>query len=493
MSQAALPQATRPGLPVGPILRAIALPFGALAVFAGGVAAGLRGDDVTILGLGVLTAAVAAVPIVVDGFRPPEKRSLLLTFLSAMYVVYFVVPAFADYLLLDDRMTSSMVRHVHVSSRDIIRGQGVALIGLVAMIAGFASPIGRYLTAWLPHPRREWSHEATLVVALVMIPMGWSVLLAAQLGVLPKRFGSGVIGQLGLGAYYGIALLAISYLRYRSRAALLLLLLLIPPTVVFGFFTSSKRMMLMPIALVAMAQILVSRRIRAFWIVGLVVVLTLIYPVIQLYRDYLFSNNLGALDVIRSPGYAFSLMSGFLARADVGDYLLSGLEATGVRFNALGILSAIVRDTGVLVPFQGGWSLGLIVIAYVPRVFWPGKPSTTIGQWVTDHFGSGPIIVSDTGPSWVGEFYFNFGYSGVILGMVFLGIWFRVIQGMLLGRDAIIPALLAGVMAMPVAIRFEGGVIAPINGVFYSFIPVFLAHFFVRLFSRPPAAPPGGR
>jgi hypothetical protein len=59
------------------------------------------------------------------------------------------------------------------------------------------------------------------------------VILATNFGLIPARAGSGVLGAVGMGASFGIGLLALAFQRYRSKAALLLLILVSPPTMMF--------------------------------------------------------------------------------------------------------------------------------------------------------------------------------------------------------------------------------------------------------------------
>lgn len=75
-----------------------------------------------------------------------------------------------------------------------------------------------------------------------------------------------------------------------------------------------------------------------------------------------------------------------------------------------------------------GSTLFVIVLAWVPRFLWPGKPTMGGSQFMSDHtgryfsesstFGSGPVI----------EFYANFGYVGVFVGFIVLGFCLRWID-----------------------------------------------------------------
>jgi hypothetical protein len=185
-----------------------------------------------------------------------------------------------------------------------------------------------------------------------------------------------------------------------------------------------------------------------------------------------------------------SQISAFVSTFDVGEYLTHGTEAAGKRLSALGVLSVIVRDTPSRVPYQGGWTIGYSFLGFIPRVLWPGKPRTTQGQWVTDNYGGGPRIRSNTGASWPGEFFFNFGYPGVIFGMFILGIWFRLLQEHFFSADATIPALLlSAAIVYTTARSVGGGLTAPIAGAVFNLIPILVTHILIQLLSPPPRQP----
>lgn len=472
--------------PVGDLLRLLSLPLIGFVAFGIGIAVGIPSNRIGLLGAAIATGMLVLSPIVLDSVRSPARRHLLLSLFSLSYLAHFVLPAFVSYLGRSGYGPETFAELRGITPEDIARGEVAVFVAFAALLVGYSLPIGRAAAGVFPKMEREWSHETALAVALLMIPLGWTVVLAGQIGILPKRAGSGVLGTVASATFFGIALLTICQLRYRSRSALALLVVLIPPSMAFNFFTSSKQLFLMPLAMVATAHIMVTRRLRIRWVAGFVVVMMLLYPVIQTYRDYLFGNRLSAIEVITSPQRAIDLMQRFVRTSEMGDYLRAGLEATSNRFDALSITSVIVRDAGDVVPFQGGWSLGYIAISYIPRLLWAGKPDTTIGQWVTDKFGSGPWIISNTGPSWVGELYFNFGWAGIAIGMLLLGVWFRLLHESFLRPDATIPALLAGVVALfSIGPTLQGQLLGPINGVVFNVTPIVVAHLVVRALTKP--------
>ena len=406
---------------------------------------------------------------------------MFITLLMLSYMVHLVLPVFTQYFAPEG--TGGVLDFKRLDPSDVAAGQMVTLAGLVMMLLGFYLPVGKALASLAPEPRYDWSHNAALSVAFVMIPLGWSIYLAGQFGLIPTRAGSGFLGQIASSIFFGIALLTILYIRNRSRVALMMLIVLIPPTMAFNFFTGSKRLFLTALAMVAIPYIVIDRRIRTSWIIAAVAMLVILYPVAQFYREVVQRGfTLSAVEVLSNPARALGTIAAFTSGIEPLEYVTAGFRATGLRLNALTLPCIIVRDTPDVVPFQGGWSIGYIFVSYIPRVLWPDKPVTTIGQWITDNYGAGPHIRSNTGPSWIGELYMNFGNPGVIFGMLLMGLFFRLLQQICFQPGASIPLLLAAVVVLyQVARSPQGGLIQPVNGVIFSIPPIMAAHFVVRL------------
>jgi hypothetical protein len=75
------------------------------------------------------------------------------------------------------------------------------------------------------------------------------------------------------------------------------------------------------------------------------------------------------------------------------------------------------------VSFANGQTIWQSILALVPRIIWPNKPFEAGGQGVVTRY-TGIVFAEGTsvGVGQVMEFYINFGYMGIIVGFLVLGI-----------------------------------------------------------------------
>lgn len=89
------------------------------------------------------------------------------------------------------------------------------------------------------------------------------------------------------------------------------------------------------------------------------------------------------------------------------------------RFHGLDSLIAVMARVPSQIEYTFGSTLFFIPIsALVPRIMWPNKPDTGLGDYFRENFwfGTGGAIAI----SHPGEFYLNFGLAGIVIGMAFL-------------------------------------------------------------------------
>jgi hypothetical protein len=83
----------------------------------------------------------------------------------------------------------------------------------------------------------------------------------------------------------------------------------------------------------------------------------------------------------------------------------------------------VVRQAGDSVPYMSGCTLIEGVETLAPRLLYPDKPPLNIGNWTGQEFGwvHWQDELTNVSPTFIGEFYMNFGLIGVCVGMLLLG------------------------------------------------------------------------
>ena len=106
------------------------------------------------------------------------------------------------------------------------------------------------------------------------------------------------------------------------------------------------------------------------------------------------------------------------------------LEAIDGRLNQNGLVGKSVEYiTGGQATFARGATLLEAMIAPIPRLLWPDKPVMAgSGNLVSDYTGQSFSAGTSVGVGQVMEFYLNFGFAGVFLGFLILGILLRVMD-----------------------------------------------------------------
>src|SRR5258706_2443554 len=218
--------------------------------------------------------------------------------------------------------------------------------------------------------------------------------------------------------------------------------------------------MLFPWAMVALAIILVQRRVAARWIVLGALATMFVCPISEFVRrDILLENTVSAAEPLRNPVATLSRVGRFMSGSRPGDYFVEGISNVVARMDHIGAASVLIRNTPSRAPFLHGKTLGLFFVAFVPRFIWPDKPTITIGRFITNTYGSGPDVESDTAPTMLGELFINFGYPGIIRGMLIYVIVLRIAHESLLVRRPTTPALLVAVaVLLNLSLGFQGGI-----------------------------------
>tara|TARA_B100001250_G_C19789254_1_gene785653 strand:+ start:212 stop:1726 length:1515 start_codon:yes stop_codon:yes gene_type:complete len=116
----------------------------------------------------------------------------------------------------------------------------------------------------------------------------------------------------------------------------------------------------------------------------------------------------------------------FLSKEIVRDNNIRRLFHSAEALNVVTMLSPDVID------FWNGYSYKILSTKIVPRIFWKNKPSDLVGNEVGKRYRI--LSPNDSQTSWnlpvLNEFYANFGFKAVIIGMFFIGFILRFIGGL---------------------------------------------------------------
>ncbi|MHB9288017.1 O-antigen polymerase [Halobacteriales archaeon Cl-PHB] len=116
--------------------------------------------------------------------------------------------------------------------------------------------------------------------------------------------------------------------------------------------------------------------------------------------------------------------AGSSVRIDSIAFITDSLRSTfGADYGSLTMISHLVH----MVPGDLGYSYGITLFKWVvfpiPRSLWPGKP-TNLGQVLGTEVYGRP---NGTPPTLLGELYLNYDLLGVLIGMVIVGVCFRML------------------------------------------------------------------
>jgi hypothetical protein len=458
------------------------------------LAFGMGGSDLFQLVLALFTAAIALIPLVADQGRRPSERHVLLSTFTFVFIIGFVLPVFVIFMPAVGPIDAPTYSGSSLMPEDVIRGQLATILGLVCLLIGYALPVGRMIAGTLPTFRHDWPPAAALAVASMIIPFGWIILLSGLLGIRINELGSGFVSILGSSYIYGIALLTIVYLRHKSSLALVMLAVVIPLTSLFGLFTGSKQAVLIAGAMVVFSIILVRRRIGMRWIALSVLAASLTFPIGQFVRqDVLAGNTLSPVTALRNPVATVGRISDFVTGSRPGEYFTDGLLYVVARMDCIGAASVLIRDTPRVAPFQNGRTLALFFVAFVPRLLWPEKPTIPIGEYITEAYVSGPGSNTATAPTQLGEYFINFGYPGIVGGMLLFGVMLRFAHHMLLSGRPTTPALLVAVVVLfRLVVGFQGATASNFAVTVMSIPPIVATHVAVRMLFPTPKRPLAG-
>jgi len=156
--------------------------------------------------------------------------------------------------------------------------------------------------------------------------------------------------------------------------------------------------------------------------------------------------------------HSWNLWSSALAEQD-GEHTRDLVDATISRLALLQQTANVIELTPSRVPFQYGKTYSYIAVTFMPRMFWPNKPSVNdANHWYQVTYGlSDPHQLSTVSIAvgTVAESYINFGWFGPVAIMFALGVLLGSFERIFLHADAGLLFSSLGAVLVPQLITVE--------------------------------------
>jgi hypothetical protein len=280
--------------------------------------------------------------------------------------------------------------------------------------------------------RVDWPRKFILSLGLALWLIGSLSILYYQVYVVPEKTilaaqrGLANLGPLltfvvmlgNLLAPLGLLILSYGYAKFRTLSWLLLILGVLAAQVALAFVTDIRGQAVLPPAVVIVALTLKDGKLPKVWLASAIVLLPIGFPILTAYRvEITGGRGLTREQAINNLGKIIDIVLGSVERGRGEAHQASIFARASIKGN----FELNYARTGVDRPFQEGRTLMAIPLAFIPRILWPGKPDVQTGQLFNHEFFRGGVADTYISPSHFGELYWNFGWAGLVLGMILIG------------------------------------------------------------------------
>jgi hypothetical protein len=153
------------------------------------------------------------------------------------------------------------------------------------------------------------------------------------------------------------------------------------------------------------------------------------------------------------------------------------------RINHLYTTAAVMEDTPSISPFRYGETLLPLVTKWIPRFMWPEKPREDLGgRWAKDYdYLPGNDDATSFNLPWLAEMYMNFGWGGVIVISLLVGVLMGAITAAVLTVSMGSGSFAFGLLISSAFFFPESNISAQIGGVVVAAGAAWIGVFLVRL------------
>ena len=267
---------------------------------------------------------------------------------------------------------------------------------------------------------------ATLYHAFVVQPENTSVSVATGLAKLGIWRSTGLILVENYAGPLGIIILAYWWAAARNGGTVLLVTIFAAQFIV-GWVVDTKEVAISAPVIALLTRFIVQGRLPLRWFVAVAIAIALAFPILSAKRVVMTEEL--QLTRLQALPRTLEILARTLAE---GDAVRSGryeqrsesfLERESVKAN----VDLIVKGMESGHSYKMGSTFEPLLYVFFPRILWSEKPGGNSAQQLNREFHISADPDTFISPSHLGEWYWNFGLGGVVLGMLLSGALFGFI------------------------------------------------------------------
>jgi hypothetical protein len=369
----------------------------------------------------------------------------------------------------------------------------VILAGLLSLFIGYAA-VAKVLGQSRRMPfRDDWKTGRIVFLGVIGLAVGLYATYLMQIAVDYRQnvdLGSESHAALTMMARMlepvGAVLLSYAYMKTKSSRLLLIIIVIAAVKLPIGLILNSKEIGVSLPATFLMTKWIYDGKVPLRWVSIFAVIVVVYFPLSYAYREALQSRS---MSVMKSLTSIDAVIDKSMKYNSMVKKPFSGLDSFASRNDYKTIIELTVHKIGTTLPFQHGATLVELPYVFIPRIMMPNKPVFSVGQIFNQELRLSANKKTYISTTFLGEFYWNFGTLGVVIGMFCTGCFWGAIGCVANIRERVsVTRLLILISAVyTLILKFETG-IAQQNIVFLrSCLIIFLLHFLFR--DRRTAAP----
>jgi hypothetical protein len=389
--------------------------------------------------LGVLIFATSLVPLTL-WTRRGRRRAPVFELIALSYALQYSMP-----LYIQPRGLTIFSQFVPVSWAALYETLWLVEAGLIAFIAGYYFFLRSPLSAKTPHLDLPFLEKRRMTYIYLSLAFGSIVLALNAAGLALFQVSDlGAVLRLLAGQFY-LALILLGYQVYaQSRAPLgqqLLLYAALTLAFLVGLSTGSIENAFVYLVGLFIVRWQARGRLPWPWLAAAVALFIVLNPAKFTFReqvwfgetDYSLGQRIGLWSDLAGDSVDSLVRPAF---ADDRERAMRGLLS---RFDLIHKFTYVHTLTPQVIPYYQGSTYSYFLVALIPRLLWPNKPTATGGandRMDVDYRLKYEGQSVSVGIGLLPEAYANFGAIGMALVMALQGAVFGLLGALLDGRGS---------------------------------------------------------